>query len=447
MFSLSLEEIYTLSKRQETLDRSWTELLKYMQENPEDKNIENYGQKISAKIYIREKYGRYNFINSIISEDLRMFGTSLAVLDKNLKIEKEFTEKILLIFPELSNNIKNIFESGIFNETYYKNFYRLDGLQKLVMPNSYMPFLKTFVESSISSPSFLDDSLEMFVIVFVQRNSLIRLNEIILDNEFLLNESDYSGAYKLLTFLNNNNIINETNLVVYRRLEKYYSLRNKLSSLNNSVFFVEKNEMKSFVEETISLGEELINLRTEKKLLESLYFSLLKTLNSRIINFNEHLFVEKDINEIVNKFDNDVNNELIKLSVNLSTLSNKIPSINETDSEQNTHSEENEKNLFSNIPLIIKIFLGIIILIILIILSFELLPSYRKVDFLCGIGFGKYAARIAEKIVLKHPYDYKAYLSLAKAFEKSGDYNSSINTYKNAMKIKEKNENLKDERL
>jgi cytochrome c-type biogenesis protein CcmH/NrfG len=54
------------------------------------------------------------------------------------------------------------------------------------------------------------------------------------------------------------------------------------------------------------------------------------------------------------------------------------------------------------------------------------------------LKLGRYAAHLAEKLILKNPEDYKAFLILAKSYEVAGKYNASINAYKTAIKLKDK---------
>lgn len=72
-------------------------------------------------------------------------------------------------------------------------------------------------------------------------------------------------------------------------------------------------------------------------------------------------------------------------------------------------------------------------------LYFELFPTYNKINFLCNLKFGKYAVHLAEKLVIKDPGNYKNFLVLARSYEVLGDYAASINAYKSALNLKNKN--------
>ena len=146
------------------------------------------------------------------------------------------------------------------------------------------------------------------------------------------------------------------------------------------------------------------------------------------------------------EFDEDIENEIIKLSskIDITEESTEITEISTntkiaTQTENSTLTESSIKNNINKNYL--YVYVGIIILVlVLIFIYFEISPTVKKVELLCKIGFGKYALHLSEKIVMKKPNDYKSYLAMAKSFEATGDYKSSISSYKKAMKLKEKGE-------
>lgn len=451
ILSLDLEEIYNLSKLPETLDQSWSEMLIYIQNNPEDYRIVKYGEIISAKISLRNVYSRQNFLRHIISEDIRSFGVALGVLDNSFLIPEENTLKILKVFPNIPRNLEIIFENGDLTPLYYKEFFRLQGLENYIFPKTYMPFINYFVNRAINSASFFDRTIESFILKFIPRNNLRNINLVIQESQFILSENDYSGAFRLLSFLNNNNIISEDNFMSFTRLNNYFSLRSKINELNNAVYFVENEELNLFIEDTIATGINIANLRTEKKALTDMYLAVLKTLNTRLDRIDSHIIIHEkyDINNIVNRFDDNIRNEFIKMSLNIQATKRDL--IHDTDLstdkalETNDSTEmisledsdiANEKNNFS----LMYIFIFIIMILLSVFIFFEIFPNHKKIYFLCNLGLGKYAIRLSQKAIIKDPQEYKNYMALAKAYENTGEYTLSFNTYKTALKLKEKND-------
>jgi hypothetical protein len=426
IFSMNLEEIYTLSYREETLNQSWSELLKYIEENEYTNKVAEYGEIISAKKELLSVYGNSNFVKHILAEDSAKFLSSLSVLREDLLIDEEDTKNILLIFPYIVQDLNEIFIKGYMEEDYFKSLYRLQGLEEKIQVPNFEAFLNNLVNEVIKNSFYLDQEMKNFVKKFVPENILEKINGIIRDNKIYLSEENFVSAYTLLNFLSNNHVINSENLTTLKKLESYFRIKSELTDMNNKVYFLEKTEMNTFVREIYQVGEKLSQMTLENELLKNLYLSSIKTMNNRINTVEENIISDIDLNKLIGKFNEDIENELIKLSSKLE-MTDSATTIENTD--------ETDENYM------IYLYIGIVVAIVLfIILIFELAPSIKKVEFLCKIGFGKYALRISEKLVMKEPNNYKSYMAMAKAFETMGEYNSSISSYKKAMKLKEKGE-------
>jgi len=435
-WALTLEEIENLSKSPATLELSWEYFLEYIIENPSDAKITDTGSLISAKISLFNKYRNYNFANFIISEDLKNFCINLGVLGTNFSIAEEDTNKILFIFPEIVPILNNIFNTGNFEESYYKYLYKLEGLKGHLQVNSYETFIKTTISNSLSSPIYFDEDVEKFIEVFVPANNYILFEKFISESKYLVDEDKYLGAYKLLTFLNKHNSINES-VVAYSQLKNYFDLKQRLTLLNDQVFFVEKQELSSFISEVYKVGEDLKSLTIEKNLLYNIFLPLLKALNSKLENIQEKVpVVDENFENLSFSFSEQINAEILKLQMHITRIEN-LPAVSESVTatlvEQPTDSQEaSARRIF------VYFLLSILGALFIIFLYFELYPSYSKINFLCTLKLGRFAAHLAEKLILKNPEDYKAFLILAKSYEVAGKYNASINAYKTALKLKDK---------
>ncbi|MDK2812431.1 MAG: hypothetical protein PWQ78_641 [Petrotoga sp.] len=437
-WALTLEEIENLSKNPATLELSWEYFLEYIIENPSDARITDTGSLISAKISLFNKYRNYNFANFIISEDLKNFCINLGVIGTNFSIPEDDTNKILFIFPEIVPILNNIFNTGKFEESYYKYLYKLEGLKEHLQVNSYETFIKTTISNSLSSPIYFDEDVEKFIEVFVPANNYILFEKFISESKYLVDEDKYLGAYKLLTFLNKHNAINES-VVAYSQLKNYFSLKQKLTSLNDQVFFVEKQELSSFISEVYKVGEDLKALTIEKNLLYNIFLPLLKALNSKLENIQEKVpVVDENFENLSLSFNEQINSEILKLQMQITRIENlpvalELESNKATSIEQTTDSQEaSARKIFA------YFWFSILTALFIIFLYFELFPTYSKINFLCTLKLGRFATHLAEKLILKNPEDYKAFLILAKSYEVAGKYNASINAYKTALKLKDK---------
>ena len=446
--ALSIDDLINLSKNIGTLEIAWEKFLDYLQENPSDTRISEVGELISAKIYLYNKYKDFYFVNELITENIKSFCINLGVLSTDFRIPKEDTEKIIFIFPQIPDIVEEILTTGNFSEPSYKYLYKLEGLNYFIIVDSYDLFVQKIIENSIKLPIFFDEDMKHFVLTFVPKNNFALFEEIINKSKYIVNEENYLGIYSLLSFLNDNNALKQSP-VIYSQLDKYFSLKKELTSLNNSVFFVEKQELSSFISQVFDVGNELKDLQIEKTLLSNMYYSLLKTLNSKLESIQERVPIEKDFEELTLAFNNEINGEILKLQNNVVRIqSYPVGKTNVStplaDQKSEEKAQNNEKINFTSTFLYVVVGIGIVILFVL--LYFELFPSYNKINFLCNLKFGKYAVHLAEKLVIKDPGNYKNFLILARAYEVLGDYTSSINAYRSAINLKDKNVNVFDKK-
>ncbi|MGB4375240.1 MAG: hypothetical protein WBI86_06950, partial [Defluviitoga tunisiensis] len=270
--ALSIDDLINLSKNIGTLEIAWEKFLDYLQENPSDTRISEVGELISAKIYLYNKYKDFYFVNELITENIKSFCINLGVLSTDFRIPKEDTEKIIFIFPQIPDIVEEILTTGNFSEPSYKYLYKLEGLNYFIIVDSYDLFVQKIIENSIKLPIFFDEDMKHFVLTFVPKNNFALFEEIINKSKYIVNEENYLGIYSLLSFLNDNNALKQS-LVIYSQLDKYFSLKKELTSLNNSVFFVEKQELSSFISQVFDVGNELKDLQIEKTLLSNMYYS------------------------------------------------------------------------------------------------------------------------------------------------------------------------------
>ncbi|BBE29952.1 hypothetical protein OSSY52_00930 [Tepiditoga spiralis] len=428
IFSITLENIYNLSKNSSTLDKSWKELVLYIQKNGSNQQLERYGEIISAKKYLYNKYKNFKFINTIISEDLKEFLIGIGIIDFNFS--EEDTKKILYIFKNLPKTIQNILESGKMEEINLKYSYKIKGLNSYVNQKSDDLFLKYLIDKTIQNPPFFDKDMQNFVNTFISKSHIIKMNEIIESSRYYIQEKDFMGGYNLLKFLYEKNYISDKNLKQYYKLKTYFELKNKLSTYASTVYTFENQEIEKYTYDVLSLINSVSNLTLSKKMLEDILYSIVKVLNTRIEKLDKKLNVDFS-NIQINNLNEELSNEIIKLKLKLNYSKDIIKNASNNKTEK---SNKIKTNFFIEY---LFIFLVIITLIILMLL-FELFPSEKKVEFLCKIGMGKYGLRLTEKLILKNPNYYKYYILLATVYEVIGDFEKSISAYKTATNLKKK---------
>lgn len=437
--ALSIDDLINLSKNTGTLELAWERFLEYLQDNPSDERISEVGELISAKIYLYNKYKDFYFINALITENIKSFCINLGVLNTDFRIPEEDTYKIIFIFPQIPDIVEEILSTGNFVEPSYKYLYKLEGLNNLIIVDSYDLFIHSIIENSVKLPIFFDEDMKHFVLTFVPKNNLALFEEIINKSKYIVNEENYLGIYNLLSFLNDNNVLKQS-LIIYSQLDKYFMIKKELTTLNNTVFFVEKQELSSFISEVFEVGIEIKDLQIEKTLLYNMYYSLLRTLNSKLENIQELVPIEKDFEELKFAFNNEINGEILKLQNNVVRIQSYPAgkaSLSSSLAEQKSNEEaQNKNNTHSTFLYVVA---GIGIGILFVFLYFELFPTYNKINFLCNIKLGKYAVHLAEKLVIKDPGNYKNFLILARAYEVLGDYTASIDAYRSAINLKDKN--------
>ena len=437
--ALSIDDLINLSKNTGTLELAWERFLEYLQDNPSDERISEVGELISAKIYLYNKYKDFYFINALITENIKSFCINLGVLNTDFRIPEEDTYKIIFIFPQIPDIVEEILSTGNFVEPSYKYLYKLEGLNNLIIVDSYDLFIHSIIENSVKLPIFFDEDMKHFVLTFVPKNNLALFEEIINKSKYIVNEENYLGIYNLLSFLNDNNVLKQS-LIIYSQLDKYFMIKKELTTLNNTVFFVEKQELSSFISEVFEVGIEIKDLQIEKTLLYNMYYSLLRTLNSKLENIQELVPIEKDFEELKFAFNNEINGEILKLQNNVVRIQSYPAgkaSLSSSLAEQKSNEEaQNKNNTHSTFLYVVA---GIGIGILFVFLYFELFPTYNKINFLCNIKLGKYAVHLAEKLVIKDPGNYKNFLILARAYEVLGDYTASVDAYRSAINLKDKN--------
>ena len=427
-FSITLESIYNLSKNSSTLDKSWKELVLYIQKNGSNKQLERYGEVISAKKYLYNKYKDFKFINSIISENLKEFLIGIGIIDFNFS--EEDTQKVLYIFRDLPQTIKSILETGKMEELNFKYSYKIKNLNAYVNQKSDNLFLKYLIEETIQNPPFFDKDMQNFVSTFISKSHIIKMNEIIESSKYYLKEKDFTGGYNLLKYLYEENYISDKNLKQYYKLKTYFELKNTLSTYASTVYTFENKEIEKYTNDVLTLVNSVSNLTLSKKMLEDILYSIVKVLNTRIEKLNKKLKVDSS-NIQLNTLNEELSNEIIKLKLKLDYSK---------ESTKPTIKKETEKSKKTKTNFFIEYWFVFVTLILLtaLILLFELFPSEKKVEFLCKIGMGKYGLKLTEKLILKNPNYYKYYILLATVYESMGDFEKSISAYKTATNLKKK---------
>jgi len=444
-FGLTVEEIYNLSKLPQTLEKSIDEFLKYFYENPADPQLEVYGSLIYSKKTIRDKYPSYAFVNGLISENSNDFLMSLSAMSPSFKIPPEDTQLIVLILKDLIPKLQKIFETGTLQEASLKHSYHLDGINLMVTPKTYKPFLEFVVFKTLNTPSFLDDDMKKFIEFFVPRNILSTINAIISSSRLVLNESDYIGGYVLLDYINTLGMIDSTNIDSFVTLKKYYTVRNSITKLSNSVFMVDDQELQVYLDDLYAQIYELSTLSSSKKSIEEILLLVLKTLNTRLDKNTKKLFSKRyDFDKVLTSFPDNIQYELLRLKLKIDEfyISAQVKPDQTKVSTGATSSSGTEMKTYT-----FFYFLGTVIFLVtaFLFLTMEFFPNVQKIEFLCKIGMGRYAIHLAEKLVIKNANDFRSFFALAKALEVCGRYEDSINAYKTAMSIREKNHENKGE--
>jgi hypothetical protein len=444
-FGLTVQEIYNLSKLPQTLEKSIDEFLKYFYENPADPELEVYGSLIYSKKTIRDKYPSYAFVNGLISENSNDFLMSLSGMSPSFKIPSEDTQLIVLILKDLIPKLQKIFETGTIQEASLKYSYHLEGINLMVTPKTYKPFLEFVVFKTLNVPSFLDDDMKKFIEFFVPKNILSTINGVISSSRLVLNENDYIGGYVLLEYINTLGMIDSTNIESFVTLKKYYTVRNSITKLSNSVFMVEDQELQVYLDDLYAQIYELSTLSSSKKNIEEILLLVLKTLNTRLDKNTKKLFSKRyDFDGLLTSFPDDIQNELLRLKLKTDEffISTEVKPGQVKISSGATISSGNEIKAST-----FFYFIGGVILLgtAFLFLITEFFPNVKKIEFLCKIGMGRYAIHLAEKLVIKNANDFTSFFALAKALEVCGRYEDSINAYKTAMSIREKNHENKGE--
>ncbi|HQI79335.1 MAG TPA: hypothetical protein PK845_07540, partial [Petrotogaceae bacterium] len=172
---------------------------------------------------------------------------------------------------------------------------------------------------------------------------------------------------------------------------------------------------------------------------------VLKTLNTRLDKNTKKLFSKRyDFDGLLTSFPDDIQNELLRLKLKTDEffISTEVKLGQVKISSGATISSGNEIKAST-----FFYFIGGVILLgtAFLFLITEFFPNVKKIEFLCKIGMGRYAIHLAEKLVIKNANDFTSFFALAKALEVCGRYEDSINAYKTAMSIREKNHENKGE--
>lgn len=430
-FPYGLKDIYELSKLPDTINKSWSDFLAYVSQNPGDEEINKYGELISAKRNFYEKYKNFKFAGYILSEDFGQFLTSLGIMSVTYHVPEEDTKNLLIIFSDDIQNLKNSISSGNIDQiSYFKHIYRLTGIEDYIIPENPQAFFVSVMDKALNMPSYFDFEIENFMENFMGKSYYKIFDYVIEESKIYLNEKDYIGGFKLLNFLDGKNSLSVTNKNTYMSLKDYFELKNTLSEKNSGVYFLEDSQIDSFAAGVIDNVQSFEKITLEKDSLKQLIISLLKTLNTRIEKLGRKIILsDNKIDEILeNMKDEDIQPELMKLKLSTRTR-NDIP-VNITENSTETVTENT-----LNFTGYIKYLIGVLIVLLIILLP-EIFPSEKTVEILCKLNMGKYAVRTAEKLVLKKPKDYISYIALARAYETIGEYTSAVTSYKNAAKMK-----------
>ncbi|NUU99440.1 hypothetical protein XO12_04785 [Marinitoga sp. 1154] len=441
LFSISIEDIKNLSKMPDTLNQAWGEFIKYIAENPDDPAIGVLGEVLSAKKYFYKNYKNAPFFEALIQENFNKFCGSLGLYN-NILNEDE-TGLILKIFPQIPLIVKRTLETGIMELNSYKNLYKLEGLEKYITPFSYEGFLQILVDKSIKSPVFLDKDMENFIVKFVPKSKIRDINNILNNSTYFLDENNYMGAFKLLSFLKEQGVISANELQTYSLLKKYFDLKTKIGELSSNIYIISPEELLDFTLNVLDIVDQTVNLNIEKNTLYTLLEGVIKTIRIRIESSNKIIFksIPDKLDDLIEKSPSNISKELTNLKKIIlnSTLQNtkeqKTSDI--STSSKATSAEKGESKGFIIYPAIV------IILIILLVLYIPYnVVSYKSVEFYMNLKMYKVALKVVEKILIKNPDDYKAYILMARILEELNEIDKAMIAYKTAHN-KRKNHDLK----
>ncbi|APT75686.1 hypothetical protein XO11_03805 [Marinitoga sp. 1138] len=456
-FSTSIEDIKNLSKMPSTLDDAWAEFVKYLAENPGDPSIGIIGEVISAKQYFYNKYKNAPFIEPLIEERFNKFCSSLGLY--NSTFSEDETNLILKIFPQIPLVVKRTLETGIMESNAYKYLYKLNGLEKYVMPFSYTGFLQLFVDKSITSPVFLDKDMEKFVSKFVPHSKLQDINSILNNSTYFLDENNYLGGFKLLDFLKREGIIDSKELKTYSLLKQYFDLKKEIGQLASNIYLVDIDKLKDFTINVLDLTNKVINLDIKKESLYTLLNGVIKTIRIRIESSNKIIFdtVPENLDKLIDSSSDPLKSELLKLKevIVAASASSKAKSQNNNTTESTTSQKGNENKSTvvskndnnTNSTKKHSLITYIILIAILVIVSILTIPyffvSHKSIEFYMKLKMFKTALKLAEKLVIKNPDDYKAYILMARILEELNEVDQAMMAYKMAHKKRQSQDSLK----
>lgn len=447
-FSITIEDIRNLSKVPDTLNQAWSEFIKYIAQNPNDPSIGILGEILSAKKYFYEHYKNTPFFEPLLEENFNKFCNSLGLYNNYLNEDE--TKLILKIFPQIPLTIKRTLETGIIEMNSYKYLYKLDGLEKYVSPFSYQGFLQVFVDKSIKSPVFLDRDMEYFIKKFIPKSKIKNINDILSNSTYFLDENNYLGAYKLLDFLKREGIINTKELQTYTLLKKYFDIKTKIGELSSNIYIIEPNNLKSFTINLLDITEDTLNLSIEKSTLITLISGIIKTIRIRIESSNKIIFdsYPQKLDDLIKRSPTTLKNELEKLKttiINSSLKKEKNDSKISTKSNNSNVSKPSTKTNKNNTSKI-NIFIYFSLIIIFSILAILYIPfffsSQKSVKFYMKLKMHKTALKLAEKLILKDPNNYKTYILMAHILEEMNEVEQAMMAYKMAY-TKKQNQDLK----
>jgi cell division protein ZapA (FtsZ GTPase activity inhibitor) len=113
-------------------------------------------------------------------------------------------------------------------------------------------------------------------------------------------------------------MIDSTNIDSFVTLKKYYTVRNSITKLSNSVFMVDDQELQVYLDDLYTQIEELSTLSSSKKSIEEILLLVLKTLNTRLDKNTKKLFSKRyDFDKVLTSFPDNIQNELLRLKLKI----------------------------------------------------------------------------------------------------------------------------------
>ena len=438
-FSSNFEDICSLSKDPNEIERSVVDLLNYVKANRGFKTKSEYlnARKIFAKYRIYKLYHEdeeySDLVETIIREDERGFLKLLIMRDKKLPDPFRYVFFIFDFGVEIEKMYDSIMKNDLENFTV--KFKILRHIWKIPDFSSYLSFSNTdrivqvVVDLSLVNPTLFETDTERFLSELMDQEN-VKFFGLLLESKIEnLKETEYPLIFKILNFYMDmtkkfNLKPNPNILAFYTDLNFYLSLDRSISTFN--VDFSIPQLLIKKLQDMLNYMETFESLRIRKELLRKKIFSLLEQIYLGI-QFKNLEVDPVDLDLLRKSIGSIKDVELVsRMALILSTLKENTKSTSKSIGKKG-FSGDLSPWLIPIIP--ISFFIGILIL-----------PGRIRVVVLWSLGFKRMAIFFFKRIVAKNPSSPMLHAELGMMYEKIGLEEQARVEYKIAMKLVENRE-------